>query len=113
MWKNIDINDNQVKYDTGKASLIKLPGSEDKFWVSNKCVRSGKHSAALNIGINTDFSYHAVRGKTIKFELSGEDIIEAFEGEVVSAPQPKVTFIENKPDHIEPKDVEADDSLLR
>lgn len=113
MWKNISILNNQIKHDTGKASLIKLPGSDNLVWVSNKCIHDNKRSSAINVGINTDFSYHAVRGKTVKFEMSGEEIIEAFEGEIVYAPQPKVTFIENKPKHIEPKDVDVDDSLLR
>lgn len=113
MWKNISILNNQIKHDTGKASLIKLPGSANLVWVSNKCIHDNNRSSMINVGINTDFSYHAVRGKTVKFEISGEEILEYFENEVIPTPQSKVTFIENKPRHIEPKDVDVDDSLFR
>lgn len=113
MWKNISIMNNQIKHDTGKASLIKLPESANLVWVSNKYIHDNNHSSALNVGINTDFSYHAVRGKTVKLEMSGEEILEHFENEVIHTTQSKVTFIENKPKHIEPKDVDVDDSLFR
>lgn len=114
-WVNVNINKNQVKYDTGSASLIKLPGSEDKIWVPNKCIREGAHRAALNVGFNEDWSYHAVRGKTIKFEISGEDVIEAFRNmTVVGRQEDEIERYEHFPMRIKSKGVkQVDPSLIR
>lgn len=110
MWTNVDINANQVKYDTGYSSLIKLPNSDNKIWVSNKCIREGMHRTVLNVGFNDDWSYNAVRGKTIKFEISGESVIEAFKNQVVQKPE---MFKENKPKRIEAGKIDVDTELIR
>lgn len=114
-WVNININKNQVKYDTGSASLIKLPNSDNKIWVSNKCIREGVHRAALNVGFNEDWSYHAVRGKTIKFELSGLSAIESFSNmNIVEKQEKEIERYEHFPVRIKSKGVKpVDPSLIR
>ena len=114
-WVNVNINKNQVKYNNGSASLIKLPGSEDKIWVPNKCIREGVHMAALNVGFNEDWSYHAVRVKTIKFDISGKDVIEAFSNmDVVDRQAAEIEIYEHFPARIKSKGVKTvDPSLVR
>lgn len=114
MWTDIDINANQLKYDTGRSSLIKLPSREDRVWISNKCIRSGKHSAALSVGINTEFTYHLVRGKTIKYDMSGESLIELFDTIEIVAPREKATTsYEHTPKKIGAKKIEPDSDLIK
>lgn len=110
MWKNIDINTNQVKYDTGNSSLIKFPNSKKCFWLSNKCVRSGKHDAALNIGINTEFEY---LGDDKKTKYSGEYIIESFSKNVVVGKQYKSLVQFHNAKKVDRNDADIDTELYR
>lgn len=75
----IFLNGNQIKYDTGKASLIKLPHSTKKFWLPDSLIwpaRYGDHYVAY---IPDDFTITSAKsGLTIDhgeieaaFEKSG------------------------------------------
>jgi len=113
-WANIDVLTNQIKHNTGTVSLIKLPNQENKVWISNRCIRDGKNKSALNVGINTDWQYQAVRAKTIKLTISGEEIIKAFSGTDVKEKQAMVLFEDHKPNKINVEGVaDVDDDLIR
>lgn len=61
MWKNININKNQVNTETEKAILINCPHNSKydgySFWHPKKIVREGKNSASLSIGYNNEFKF--------------------------------------------------------
>ena len=61
MWKNIQINIQNIEYDTGKATLIKMPNKSQyagyKFWHPSKLVRYGSNSYARSLGYKDDFTF--------------------------------------------------------
>ena len=92
MWKNIEINIQNIENDTGKAVLIKMPNKSKyagyKFWHPSKLVRYGSNSYARSIGYNDTFTFKLLKygnGKYNKFdvideiEISVEEFEEAFE----------------------------------
>ena len=92
MWKNIEINVQNIENDTGKAVLIKMPNKSKyagyKFWHPSKLVRYGSNSYARSIGYNDTFTFKLLKygnGKYNKFdvideiEISVEEFEEAFE----------------------------------
>ena len=92
MWKNIEINKQNIETDTGKATLIKMPNKSKyagyKFWHPSKLVRYGSNSYARSLGYTDDFKFKLFKngnGKYNKFdkideiEISVEDFEEAFE----------------------------------
>lgn len=76
-WKNININKNQIKADTGKAVLIALPHNSKydgfSFWHPSKLVRNGRHSAAVSIGYTNDFTFTLKKYGNGKY--NGRDVI--------------------------------------
>lgn len=60
-WKNININSNQIKAETGKSVLIALPHNSDyngfELWHPKKLVRDGRHSASVSIGYTDEFVF--------------------------------------------------------
>ncbi len=92
MWKNIEINIQNIENDTGKAALIKMPNKSKyagyKFWHPSKLVRYGSNSYARSIGYTDTFTFKLLKygnGKYNKFdvideiEISVEEFEEAFE----------------------------------
>lgn len=92
MWKNIEINIQNIENDTGKSVLIKMPNKSKyagyKFWHPSKLVRYGSNSYARNIGYTDTFTFKLKKygnGKYNKFdvideiEISVEEFEEAFE----------------------------------
>lgn len=77
-WKNININKQNVKTDTGRAVLINCPHNSDydgfSFWHPSKLVREGKNSNALSIGYTDDFRFKLVKYGKGKWNI--RDIIE-------------------------------------
>ena len=89
MWKNIEINIQNIETDIGKATLIKMPNKSRyagyKFWHLSKLVRNGSNSYARTITYNEDWEFKLFKngnGKHNKFEVVDEikiGIEEAFE----------------------------------
>ena len=88
MWKNIEINVQNIENDTGKAALIKMPNKSKyagyKFWHPSKLVRYGSNSYARSIGYTDTFTFKLLKygnGKYNKFDVIDEiDIsVEEFE----------------------------------
>lgn len=103
MWKNINVNINQIKLNTGRAILINCPHNSEydgfSFWHPAKLVRSGKHSASVSIGYTEDFKFKLIKYGKGKYnsrdiideiEISVEEFEEMFEVENQSITTPKI-----------------------
>lgn len=88
MWKNINVNIQNVKVNTGKAVLIAFPHNSNfdgwTFWHPSKLVRTGKHSYALSVSYTDDFKFKIVKygkGKWNSREIISEKEISVAEFE--------------------------------
>lgn len=126
MWKNIEINIQNIENDTGKAVLIKMPNKSKyagyKFWHPSKLVRYGSNSYARNIGYTDTFTFKLKKygnGKYNKFdvideiEISVEEFEESFEC-MKDCTRPKENddtyLIVEEPEKIE-KEIEIEEEL--
>ena len=87
-WKNIEINVQNIDFNTEKSVLIKMPHNSDydgyKFWHPSKLVRNGSNSYAVKIGYTDDFIFKLKKfgnGKYNKFKVIDEKEITAEEFE--------------------------------
>lgn len=88
MWKNIEINVQNIETDTGKSTLIKMPNKSNyagyKFWHPSKLVRYGSNSYARSIGYTDEFTFKLKKfgnGKYNKFDVIDEIEIDTEEFE--------------------------------
>lgn len=125
MWKNIEINVQNIETDTGKATLIKMPNKSRhagyKFWHPSKLVRYGSNSYARSIGYTDEFTFKLKKygnGKYNKFdvideiEIGVEEFEEAFDcmEDCTRAKSEESYLIVEEPEKIE-KEVEIEESL--
>lgn len=87
-WKNININANQIKADTGKAVLIALPHNSEydgyAFWHTSKLIRKGKNTAAVSLSYTDEFTFTLKKygkGKYNSREVIDEKVIDIEEFE--------------------------------
>ena len=126
MWKNIEINLQNIETNTGKATLIKMPNNSDyagyKFWHPSKLVRYGSNSYARSIGYTDNFTFKLFKngkGKYNKFDVIDEVEIDAEEFEeafgcmedCTRAKEDNYYLIVKEPDKFE-KEVKIEKSLL-
>ena len=126
MWKNIEINLQNIETNTGKATLIKMPNNSDyagyKFWHPSKLVRYGSNSYARSIGYTDNFTFKLFKngkGKYNKFDVIDEVEIDAEEFEeafgcmkdCTRAKEDNSYLIVKEPDKFE-KEVKIEKSLL-
>lgn len=126
MWKNIQINKQNVKADTGKAVLIAMPHNSKydgySFWHPAKLVRNGNHSYALSIGYTNEFKFKLVKygkGKSNSKDIIDEKeiTVKEFEealgimNENIVAPNHKNNYETHKPKELEVKKVETLEEL--
>lgn len=126
MWKNIEINLQNIEAETEKAVLIKMPNNSNyagyKFWHPSKLVRYGSNSYARSIGYTDQFTFKLKKygnGKWNKTkvidekEISVEEFEEAF-GCMKSCTRPKDNqdsyLIVEEPEKVE-KEIEVDGEL--
>lgn len=126
MWKNIEINLQNIEIDTGKATLIKMPNNSKyagyKFWHPSKLVRYGSNSYARSIGYTDEFTFKLKKfgnGKWNKneviseMEINVEEFEEAFDC-MKSCTRPKDSeesyLIVEEPQKVE-KEVEIEEKL--
>ena len=88
MWKNAQINIQNIETDTGKATLIKMPNKGNyagyKFWHPSKLVREGNNSYSASIGYTDDFTFKLKKygnGRYNKYDVISETEIGAEEFE--------------------------------
>jgi uncharacterized protein YuzE len=125
MWKNIEINLQNIENETGKATLIKMPNKSKyagyKFWHPSKLVRYGSNSYARSIGYTDDFKFKLKKfgnGKWNKFEvineieISVEEFEEAFGcmKDCTRAKDDSSYLIVEEPEKVE-KEIEIEEAL--
>ena len=127
-WKNININKNNIEYETGRAVLIKMPHSSDydgfKFWHPSKLVREGRNDGAVSIGYTEEFTFRLFKngnGKHNSREIVAEETIDASEFELafgrmdecIEAPKKDTeSYVEvNEPEFKTPKETKVADEL--
>lgn len=126
MWKNININKQNIKADIGRAVLIAMPHSSGYdgycFWHPSKLVREGRHSSAVSIGYNDDFRFRLIKygkGKWNKQKIIDEQEInaEAFEEEFgvmnenIKASDKVNIYETHKPQELQPVKIDALEEL--
>lgn len=122
MWKNIQINKQNIKAETMKAVLIQMPHNSNydgfSFWHPSKLVRTGYNSNALSIGYNDDFTFNLIKYGKGKYILAEEVIgVEEFEeafrvmNENITASHTKNIYETHKPAPLEVKEVSVLDEL--
>lgn len=79
MWKNLEINIQNIETETGKATLIKMPNKSKyagyKFWHPSKLIRSGSNSYAASVGYTEEFTFKLKKfgnGRYNKFDIIDE-----------------------------------------
>lgn len=126
MWKNLQINIQNIEVDTGKAVLIKMPNNSDyagyKFWHPSKLVRNGNNSYSASIGYTDEFKFKLFKngkGKYNKFDIIdectiyAEDFEDAF-GCMSSCTRERSseTYLNvEEPEKIEIENIEIEESL--
>lgn len=126
MWKNININKNNIKAETERSYLIAMPHNSDydgySFWHPSKLVREGRHSNAVSIGYTDDFKFRLIKngkGKWNKYDIidektiDAEDFEEAFGimNENIKSPKYKSDYETHKPEQLEVKETTALEEL--
>lgn len=126
MWKNININKQNVQTTTAKAVLIKMPHNSNYdgfcFWHPAKLIREGRNPNSFSLGYTEEFKFKLMKygnGKWNKNTVIEEQTIDfeefenAFEvmNENITAPDTKNDFETHKPQELEIKDVEVLEEL--
>lgn len=128
MWKNININKQNIKAETEKAILINMPHNSNydgySFWHPRKLVRDGKHSYAISLGYTEEFEFKLVKygkGKYNSKEIIDQTVIdyEEFEeafgvmSENIVAPKTdnESYVIVQEPTKVEDKEIEIEECL--
>lgn len=125
MWKNIEINIQNIETDTGKATLIKMPNKSKyagyKFWHPSKLVRYGSNSYARSIGYTDEFKFKLFKngnGKYNKFgvideiEIDVEEFEDAFDcmSDCTRAKSEESYLIVKEPEKVE-KEIKIEEEL--
>nr|DAO88286.1 MAG TPA: hypothetical protein [Caudoviricetes sp.] len=126
MWYEIEINKQNIIYDTGKAVLIKMPNNSKyaslTFWHPKKLVRDGSNSYAVSISYNENFQFTLFkkgqrkynRNEIISQQIIGiKDFEEAFEcmENCTKAKSKESYLIVKEPEKVE-KEIIIERSLL-
>lgn len=65
MWKQININRQNIKTECEKAVLIQMPHNSDYdgycFWHPSKLVRDGRNKNAISIGYTEEFEFKLIK----------------------------------------------------
>ena len=81
MWKNVLINDNQIKAILENSLLINCPHNSKydgyAYWHPRKCIHRGTHSANKSLGYTNDFKFRLI--KYGKGQYNQRDIIDEVE----------------------------------
>ena len=125
MWKNIEINIQNIEIDTGNAVLIKMPNKSKyagyKFWHPSKLVRYGSNSYARSIGYTDEFTFKLFKngnGKYNKFnvideiEIDVEEFEDAFDcmSDCTRAKSEESYLIVKEPEKVE-KEIKIEEEL--
>lgn len=125
MWKNIEINNQNIETDTGKSVLIKMPNKSKyagyKFWYPSKLIKKGSNNYSVTLCYTNEFKFALKKygnGKYNKFKVIDEITISAVELEEIfecmedctRAKSEETYLIVEEPNKIE-KEIEIEESL--
>ncbi|MDY3778472.1 MAG: hypothetical protein SOZ53_06425 [Candidatus Onthovivens sp.] len=125
MWKNIEINIQNIEIDTGNAVLIKMPNKSKyasyKFWHPSKLIKYGSNSNSVSIGYTNDFAFKLFKngnGKYNKFnvideiEIDVEEFEDAFDcmSDCTRAKSEESYLIVKEPEKVE-KEIKIEEEL--
>lgn len=124
-WKKIAINKQNIKHQTGKATLIAMPHKSDydgyEFWIPSKLLRRGSHSYELYLSFTDDFNFTIKKmgkGQYNRFKavdektLSAEAMREAFGGVVEPEAEPDNGYVQvDEPEYRKPTENKVDGQL--
>lgn len=86
-WHHVNINKNQIKHETARAYLVKMPHNSNydgfAFWVSKKLARDGRHGGAIELSFTDSFTFKLQRRSDKTFQILSETEIDA--GEMLEA----------------------------
>lgn len=124
MWRKININNSNIKADTGKAVLIACPHNSDydgySFWIPSKMVRERKKSTTKEISYTEDFEFHLKKygnGKYNSREVLDEIVVGYEDLEEIFGVTSKNLELANpyethKPEELTAVQTKADESLV-
>lgn len=124
MWKHIEINQNLLKAETAKSTLIKMPHSSEYdgyvFWHPSKLVRDGRGGSTVSISYTGEFIFRLKKygnGKYNSHEIISEKEIGAQEFEEVFARISPCGYEPEEPEiytptALLPENATADESLI-
>lgn len=106
------INSNQIAYDNGASSLIKMVDSDIRFWLSNKLIYPDRNGYSFTIYIGDGWTLNGVK-KNQKVTVTADDVAYSFRN--IQIYDKKYTPpIVHTPEHKAPlKGVTIDDDLIR
>lgn len=123
MWKNININIQNIEASTERSVLVKMPNKSKyvgfKFWHPAKLIRNGRHSYAVSLGYTDEFKFKlfktGARNKVVKsVEIDSKEFEQVFDvmNENINEKQQKEIEV-HIPKKIEaPKKVTINEELL-
>ena len=110
MWHTVKLSPNQIKYETDKSVLVKMPArSEFKgylFWFTKKLVRYGNYYVCIRY--SDEFTFKLFNDKKHEIEIDAQTMNEMFWVDDFNDSYLEVT----EPVKIS-IDVEVDESLLK
>lgn len=121
MWKQIEINKQNIVYDTGSSTLIKMPNkskyAEYKFWHPSKLIRYGNNDYARTLSYTDEFVFKLFKqDKKFKIiddkEIDTEELGNAFDcmEDCTRAKSKETYLIVEEPEKIDKK-IEVEKSL--
>lgn len=115
MWKNIEINIQNIETDIGKATFIKMPNKSKyagyKFWHPSKLIRYGSNSYARTISYTDEWTFKLFK-KDIKKEIDVGEFEEAFDcmSDCTRAKSDETYLIVKEPEKVD-KEVKIEEKL--
>lgn len=121
MWKQIEINKQNIVYDTGSSTLIKMPNKSKyagyKFWHPSKLIRYGNNDYARTLSYTDEFIFKLFK-QDKKFkkiddkEIDTEELENAFDcmEDCTRAKSKETYLIVEEPEKID-KEIEIEKSL--
>lgn len=102
----IYFQENSIKYETLKATLVKVPKRNLKVWIPSRFIR--RVNWYYEAYLPDSMAFHLIN-KVGKYAVSAQTLKDIFDGEG----RPGFKVEEHTPREVKPKRVEADDSLKR
>lgn len=110
------INNSQIKYETGKATLITLPRTNNKaFWIPSRLIYPAKQEHLSIVYIPESMQFRVINHKSRSKHVdlwSAERIYEHLE-QTTETYSVDNSVVENVPKKMKAKEVEALDELKR